>query len=183
MSDKLLDIPVKRADGRDTTLSDYRGEVILVVNVASKCGLTVQYESLEKLYENKRDRGFVIAAFPANDFKEQEPGSDEEIVAFCTSTYDVKFPIFSKISVRGQERHPLYRQLTASAPETIGEGPMRDRLKGHGIETGDRGEVLWNFEKFLIGRDGHVAARFAPDVTVDDPRFLSIVDKELAKAN
>jgi glutathione peroxidase len=183
VSGKLLDIPVKRADGRETTLSDYRGEVILVVNVASKCGLTVQYESLEKLYEDKRGRGFVVAAFPANDFKGQEPGTDEEIVAFCTSTYDVRFPIFSKISVKGEEIHPLYRQLTASAPDTIGDGPMRDRLKGNGIEPSDKTEVLWNFEKFLIGRDGEVAARFAPDVTVDDPRFLSIVDRELAKAN
>jgi glutathione peroxidase len=183
VSDKLLDIPVKRADGHETTLSDYRGEVILVVNVASKCGLTVQYEGLEKLYEDKRDRGFVIAAFPANDFKGQEPGTDDEIVAFCTSTYDVKFPIFSKISVKGEETHPLYRQLTAAAPEAIGEGPMRDRLNGHGIETGDKGEVLWNFEKFLIGRDGKVAARFAPDVTADDQRFMAVVDRELAKAN
>jgi glutathione peroxidase len=183
VSDKLLDIRVKRADGRDTTLNDYRGEVILVVNVASKCGLTVQYEGLEKLFEDKRDRGFTIAAFPANDFKDQEPGTDEEIVAFCTSTYDVKFPIFSKISVKGEDKHPLYRQLTAAAPDTIGDGPMRDRLKGHGIEPGDKSDVLWNFEKFLIGRDGEVAARFAPDVTVEDPRFLAIVDKELAKAN
>ncbi|PZM10899.1 glutathione peroxidase [Rhizobium tubonense] len=183
MSDKLLDIPVKRADGRETTLNDYSGEVILVVNVASKCGLTVQYEGLEKLFEDKRDRGFMIAAFPANDFKGQEPGSDEEIVAFCTSTYDVKFPIFSKISVKGEEKHPLYRQLTALAPESIGDGPMRDRLKGHGLATSDRSEVLWNFEKFLIGRDGKVAARFAPDVTAEDPRFLSVVDRELAKTN
>ena len=98
----LLSIPVKLADGRETTLNDHRGKVILVVNVASKCGLTVQYEGLEKLYEDKRERGFVIAAFPANNFKGQEPGTDAEIIEFCTLTYDVKFPIFSKISVRAR---------------------------------------------------------------------------------
>jgi glutathione peroxidase len=182
LSDELLDIPVKRADGHETTLADYQGKVILVVNVASKCGLTVQYEGLEKLYEGKRDGGFIIAAFPANDFKGQEPGTDEEIVAFCTSTYDVQFPIFSKISVRGEEKHPLYQRLIASAGETIGDGPMRERLHKHGIETPDASEILWNFEKFLIGRDGRVAGRFAPDVTPDDPRLLAAVDRELARS-
>lgn len=180
--DSLLDIPVKGLDGRQTTLNDFRGKVMLVVNVASKCGLTPQYEGLEKLYEDKRDQGFVVLAFPANDFKGQEPGTDAEIVAFCTSTYDVQFPVFSKISVKGDEKHPLYRALTNAASSAIGEGPMRERLKGYGIETGDTGEILWNFEKFLIGRNGKVAARFAPDVTADDPRLVSSIEKELARA-
>lgn len=180
MSEQLLTTPLKRADGQAATLGDYRGKVILVVNVASKCGLTVQYEALEKLYEDKRDRGLVIAGFPANNFKEQEPGTDAEIVTFCQSTYDVQFPIFSKISVKGADIHPLYRQLTASPVETTGEGPMRERLTGHGIETGTPGDVLWNFEKFLIGRSGEVVARFAPDVTPDDPRLVSAIDRELA---
>jgi glutathione peroxidase len=179
----ILDIPVKRTDGGETTLGEYRGMVMLVVNVASKCGLTVQYEGLEKLYEDKRDQGLVVLAFPANDFKGQEPGTDEEIVEFCTSTYDVKFPIFSKISVKGSERHPLYGVLTETMPAATGEGPMRDRLKGHGIETGAVGEVLWNFEKFLIGRDGKVAGRFAPDVTAEDQRLISAIDGELANKN
>lgn len=100
MPETLFDIPLKRADGRAATLNDYRGQVLLVVNVASKCGLTVQYEALEKLYEAKRDRGFTIAAFPANDFKEQEPGSDAEIMTFCQSTYDVQFPVFSRSQSR-----------------------------------------------------------------------------------
>ncbi|MDE1996460.1 MAG: glutathione peroxidase [Rhizobiaceae bacterium] len=183
MTDSVLDIPVKRIDGSDTTLADYRGKVIMVVNVASKCGLTVQYEGLEKLYEDKRDEGLVIAGFPANDFKGQEPGTDEEIAAFCSLTYDVQFPMFSKISVKGAEKHPLYQELTAIIPETTGEGPMRERLKAHGLANEPDGEVLWNFEKFLIGRDGEVVARFAPDVTADDPRLLSTLEKALGKAD
>ena len=178
----ILNIPVKTIDGRETTLGAYRGQVLLVVNVASRCGLTTQYDALEKLYEDKRGHGLVVTAFPANDFKNQEPGTDAEIAAFCTSTYDVKFPIFSKIAVKGEDKHPLYRALTASGVETTGEGPMRERLKGHGIDTGERAEILWNFEKFLIGRNGEVAARFAPDVTPDDPRLVSAVERELSKA-
>ena len=181
MSD-LMHIPVKTADGREMTLNEYRGQVLLVVNVASKCGLTPQYEALEKLYEDKRERGFVVTAFPANDFKDQEPGTDAEIVAFCTSSYDVQFPIFSKISVKGEAKHPLYRNLTASGAATVGDGPMRDRLRGHGMVPADDKEILWNFEKFLVGRNGEVVARFAPDVTPDDMRLVSAIDKELSKA-
>ncbi|CDM59323.1 MULTISPECIES: glutathione peroxidase [Rhizobium] len=177
----ILNVPVKLADGRETTLNDHRGKVMLVVNVASKCGLTVQYEGLEKLYEDKRERGFVIAAFPANNFKGQEPGTDAEIVEFCTLTYDVKFPIFSKISVKGEDKHPLYQLLTAAAGTAIGEGPMRERLRNNGLASGDNSEILWNFEKFLVGRDGKVAARFAPDVTAEDQRLVSAIDKELAR--
>lgn len=180
MSETLLTTPLKRADGQTATLGDYRDKVILVVNVASKCGLTVQYEALEKLYEDKRDEGLVVAGFPANNFKEQEPGTDAEIMAFCQSTYDVQFPMFSKISVKGPDIHPLYRELTASPVETTGEGPMRDKLKGFGIDTGTPGDVLWNFEKFLIGRNGKIVARFAPDVTPDDPRLANAIERELA---
>ncbi|MDP9809758.1 glutathione peroxidase [Rhizobium tibeticum] len=177
----ILNVPLKLADGRETTLNDHRGKVMLVVNVASKCGLTVQYEGLEKLYEDKRERGFVIAAFPANNFKGQEPGTDAEIVEFCTLTYDVKFPIFSKISVKGEDKHPLYQLLTAAAGTTIGDGPMRERLRNNGLASGDNSEILWNFEKFLVGRDGKVVARFAPDVTAEDQRLVSAIDKELAR--
>ncbi len=183
MTDSVLDIPVKRIDGSDTTLADYRGKVIMVVNVASKCGLTVQYEALEKLYEDKRDEGLVIAGFPANDFKGQEPGTNEDILSFCTLTYDVQFPMFSKIAVTGEDRHPLYNGLIASGVEATGDGPMRERLAKHGLETGQDGGVVWNFEKFLIGRNGKVVARFAPDVTPNDPRLLSVLEKELARAN
>ncbi|MDL2402848.1 glutathione peroxidase [Rhizobium mayense] len=182
MTDTMLDIPVKRIDGSETTLADYRGKVIMVVNVASKCGLTVQYEGLEKLYEDKRDDGLVIAGFPANDFKGQEPGTNDEILSFCTLTYDVQFPMFSKIAVTGEERHPLYDSLIASGIETTGDGPMRARLAERGLHTGQDNGIVWNFEKFLIGRDGKVAARFAPDVTADDPRLLAVLEKELARA-
>jgi glutathione peroxidase len=176
----LLTIPVKLADGRQTSLAEYGGKVMLVVNVASKCGLTKQYEGLEKLYEDKADRGFVIAAFPANDFMGQEPGSDAEIVEFCQLTYDVKFPIFSKITVKGEGKHPLYKALTGSPVPTTGDGPMKERLRARSTEIVD-GEIVWNFEKFLIGRDGKIAARFAPDVTADDSRLVEAVDRELAK--
>jgi glutathione peroxidase len=176
----ILDIPVKLADGRDTSLSEYKGKVMLVVNVASKCGLTKQYEGLEKLFEDKQSQGFTIAAFPANDFMGQEPGSDAEIVEFCQLTYDVKFPIFSKISVKGEAQHPLYKALTGSAVSTTGDGPMKQKLRDRGMEIKD-GEIVWNFEKFLVGRDGAVKARFAPDVTADDSRLVEAVEKELAK--
>lgn len=178
----VLNIPVKLADGRETSLNEFKGKVMLVVNVASKCGLTKQYEGLEKLYEDKRDAGFVITAFPANNFKGQEPGTDEEIVEFCTSTYDVKFPIFSKISVKGDDKHPLYQELTGSGLPVTGEGPMKERLRGFNIPVEDDEEILWNFEKFLIGRNGEIIARFAPDVTADDSRLLTVIDRELAKS-
>ncbi|TCL69575.1 glutathione peroxidase [Rhizobium sp. BK251] len=179
---ELLHVPVKLADGRETTLNEYKGKVMLVVNVASKCGFTNQYDGMEKLYEDRRDRGFVIAAFPANNFKGQEPGTNEEIVAFCSTTYNVTFPIFSKISVKGEDQHPLYRQLTGSGVTATGDEPMRQRLRANGIEAEDRTEILWNFEKFLIGRNGEVVARFAPDVAPEDQRLVSAVDRELAKA-
>lgn len=177
----ILTIPVTCNDGQKTTLAEHKGKVMLVVNVASKCGLTKQYEGLEKLYEDKRERGFVITAFPANDFMGQEPGTDAEIVEFCQLTYDVKFPIYSKISVKGDTKHPLYTELTGAPVPTTGDGPMKERLKAYGVEV-PAGEIVWNFEKFLIGRDGKVVARFAPDVTADDGRLVEAVDRELAKA-
>ncbi|MBP1849024.1 glutathione peroxidase [Rhizobium halophytocola] len=181
MTDPMT-VPVKRADGQETTLGAFKGKVVLVVNVASKCGLTKQYEGLEALFEEKQDDGLVIAAFPANNFKGQEPGTDAEILEFCQLTYDVKFPIFSKISVKGEDKHPLYQALTASGVPTTGDGPMKALLRSKGMEVADDTEILWNFEKFLIGRDGEIKARFAPDVTADDVRLTSAIDKELAAA-
>ncbi|NKF21769.1 glutathione peroxidase [Solimonas marina] len=182
MSQPVYEIPVTRIDGSAGDLSPFRGKVLLVVNVASKCGLTPQYEGLEKLYQSRHAQGLEVLGFPANNFKEQEPGSDAEIQQFCTLQYDVHFPLFSKISVRGADQHPLYAMLTTTQPATIGDGPFRERLKGYGIDTGAPGEVLWNFEKFLIGRDGRVAARFAPDVAAEDPRLLDAIDAALAAA-
>ena len=182
MADTLYSTAVKRIDGEATTLGDYRGKVLLVVNVASKCGLTPQYEGLERLYEDKRGKGLEVLGFPCNDFRGQEPGTEAEIADFCSTTYGVQFPMFGKITVKGPDKHPLYSALTTAKPERVGEGPMRERLQGFGIEVGEPIDVLWNFEKFLIGRDGQVVERFAPDVAADDARLTAAIDRELAKA-
>jgi glutathione peroxidase len=181
VNDSLYDIAVKRIDGQEATLVPFRGRVLLIVNVASKCGLTPQYAGLERLYQSKHAAGLEILGFPANNFMSQEPGTDSEIANFCSTTYDVHFPLFSKISVKGSDRHPLYTWLTSARPDAVGEGPMRARLADYGVKSGDTHEVLWNFEKFLIARDGRVAARFAPDVAPDDPRLIAAIDRELAK--
>ena len=181
MSD-IQDVPLKRIDGAPASLADYQGKVLLIVNVASQCGLTKQYEGLEALYRDKSAAGLEVLGFPANNFKGQEPGTDEEIATFCSTTYDVSFPLFSKISVTGEDIHPLYRGLTAAQPAATGDGAMRERLKGFGIETGGPSDVVWNFEKFLVGRDGQVVGRFAPDITVDDPRIVEAIEGALAAA-
>jgi len=181
MTISLYDIPLSRIDGSSASLADYRGNVLLVVNVASKCGLTPQYTGLESLYQDKRSQGLEVLGFPANNFKGQEPGSDSQIADFCSANYDVHFPLFSKISVLGEDQHPLYARLTAAQPTAIGDGPFRERLKGYGVNSENSADVLWNFEKFLLSRTGEVVARFAPDVTADDPRLVSAVNEELAK--
>jgi glutathione peroxidase len=178
----IQDIPLKRIDGAPASLADFQGKVLLVVNVASQCGLTKQYEGLEALYRDKQSDGLEVLGFPANNFKGQEPGTDEEIASFCSTTYDVTFPMFSKISVTGEDIHPLYQHLTAAQPAATGDGAMRERLKGFGIETGGPSDVVWNFEKFLVGRNGQVVGRFAPDVTVDDPRVVEAIDAALSSA-
>lgn len=178
----LYDIPVKRIGGEPASLADYRGKVLLVVNVASKCGLTPQYEGLEKLYEEKRGQGLEVLGFPANNFKEQEPGSDAEIQQFCSLKYNVQFPMFSKISVNGADEHPLYAALKKAQPVTAGDAGFRDKLKGYGIEPSSPPDVLWNFEKFLVNRTGEVVARFSPDIPANDPRIVQAIDAELAKA-
>jgi glutathione peroxidase len=182
MSDSLYDIPVKQIDGRPATLAPYRGKVLLIVNVASKCGLTPQYTALEQLFQSKHAAGLEVLGFPANNFMQQEPGSDAEIANFCSTTYDVHFPLFSKISVKGADRHPIYALLTGARREAVGEGSMRQRLADYGIESGDRTDILWNFEKFLVARDGTVVERFAPDIAPDDARLTAAIDRELAKA-
>jgi glutathione peroxidase len=182
MTVSLYDIPLRQIDGSTCRLADFRGHVLLVVNVASKCGLTPQYAELETLYQEKHANGLDVLGFPANDFRGQEPGSDSEIARFCSVTYGVHFPLFSKISVLGADQHPLYSQLTAAQPAAIGDGPFRERLKGYGISPKNPVDVLWNFEKFLLSRKGEVVARFAPDVAADDPRLVSAIDAELAKS-
>lgn len=177
----IQDIPLKRIDGAADTLGKHQGKVLLVVNVASKCGLTPQYEGLEKLFEAKQAQGLEVLGFPANNFGAQEPGTDAEITDFCTSNYGVKFPMFSKISVVGADKHPLYAELTKAQPNATGEGPMRERLANYGMTPNPVPEVLWNFEKFVVSKKGEIVARFSPDTTPDDPKLVAILDAELAK--
>lgn len=181
MSNSVYDIPVKTISGENTTLNTYQGDVLLIVNVASKCGLTPQYEGLEKLYQAKHAEGLEILGFPANNFLEQEPGSEKEIQDFCSVNYDVHFPLFSKISVAGEDKHPLYQALIAAQPERIGEGPWWKDLVEYGLTPNPKPEVLWNFEKFLVNKKGEVVARFAPDITADDPRLVDAIEAELKK--
>jgi glutathione peroxidase len=181
MSESLADIPLSRIDGRPASLADYRGKVLLVVNVASECGLTPQYEGLQSLYAEKRAKGLEILGFPANNFGAQEPGTEAEIAAFCTTKFGVEFPMFKKISVVGSDRHPLYDALVAAQPEAVDAAAMRKSLAGYGITPASDTDVMWNFEKFVIGRDGAVIARFAPDVTPEDPRLNKVLDAALAK--
>ena len=183
MSTPIQTIPVRRITGEDTTLGEYSGKVLLVVNVASKCGLTKQYEGLEKLYRNYRDKGLVVTGFPANDFKAQEPGSNAEIASFCTSNFGVDFPLFEKITVVGEQKHPLYKELIAAQPKAVSTSaePFSADLKRYGIETNPEPEVLWNFEKFVVDRGGKVVARFAPNTAPDDPALIKTLEAELAK--
>jgi glutathione peroxidase len=178
----IQEIPFTTIDGEQSSLGDHAGNVVLVVNVASKCGLTPQYEALESLYEAKRDEGFTILGFPANNFMAQEPGTDEEIVEFCTSTYDVQFPLASKISVTGDDQHPLYKQLTSTIPHAEGDPEaFRSRLQGFKIDTTSDPDILWNFEKFLVAKDGTIVRRFAPSMTPDDPVITAAIDEQLAR--
>lgn len=181
MSEQIYSIPVTKIDGTVTSLREFEGKTLLIVNVASKCGLTPQYAGLEKLYEDYRSRGFEVLGFPANNFLAQEPGTDEEIEAFCTTNYDVKFPLFSKISVKGADQHPLYKSLTAERPMAdISNGnTFETKLQGFGQKRENPGDILWNFEKFLISKDGTVAARIAPDVTANDSRLVEKIEEEL----
>ncbi len=180
MTAALTDIAFTRMDGAGATLADFGGKVLLIVNVASKCGLTPQYEGLQALYAARRQDGFEVLAFPANDFNGQEPGTDAEIIDFCISTYDVEFPVLSKIAVTGSARHSLYAALTQTEPVAVGEGPMRARLESYGVKTTPPPEISWNFEKFLIDRNGQVVGRFAPDVPADDPRLVASIEEALA---
>ncbi|NIG12809.1 glutathione peroxidase [Pantoea sp. Cy-640] len=169
-------------DGEKTTLAQYQGKVLLVVNVASKCGLTPQYEQLESLQKAWQDKDFSVLGFPCNQFLEQEPGSNEEIKTFCSTTYGVTFPLFDKTEVNGEQRHPLYRQLVAAQPEAerpAGSGFL-ERMESKGRAPKAPGDILWNFEKFLINKQGEVIARFSLDMTPDDPIILKRIEQALA---
>ena len=160
----LRDIPLTTIDGETTTLAEYDDRVVLVVNVASRCGLTPQYEKLEALQREYGDRGFTVLGFPCNQFAAQEPGSSEDIKAFCSMTYGVTFPLMEKVKVNGRKRHPLYVELT-KVPDAAGKA----------------GRVTWNFEKFVLLPDGEVA-RFRPNVQPDDPAVIAVIERGLAEA-
>ncbi|WP_373046920.1 glutathione peroxidase [Vulgatibacter sp.] len=181
-SSPLYEIPLRRIDGTPTTLADFEGKVLLVVNVASECGLTPQYEALEKLYEAHRERGLEVLGFPANEFGAQEPGSNEQIQSFCQSNYGVQFPMFEKIVVKGAGIHPLYQQLVAAWPsaENFGDDGFARKLAGYGIQHESPSDVLWNFEKFLVDRSGKVVGRFSPEIKPDDPRLVQAIEAALA---
>ena len=183
MAFDLYSIPLTRIDGSVGTLGEYRGKVLLIVNVASKCGLTPQYDALEKTYARYRDAGFEILGFPTNDFAGQEPGSNEEIAQFCRSAFGATFPMFSKVTVVGPSKHPLYAALTDELPSSEGDGKqgMIDGLIKFGAQPNEEPELLWNFEKFLIGRDGTAVKRFSPDTLPDSPQMTAVIEAELAK--
>jgi glutathione peroxidase len=182
----LYDVALTTLDGQPATLRDYAGKVLLIVNVASKCGFTKQYTALEALYQKDKDRGLVVLGFPSNDFAGQEPGSDQDIANFCSVDYPVTFPLFSKVSVNGPGQHPVYAALTSAMPQHDADaGGLRNGLDsfltGAGLPpTLPLPAILWNFEKFVLGRDGTVLARFAADVTPDDTRLTSVIEKALA---
>jgi glutathione peroxidase len=184
MSASIYDIPVKKITGEETSLAEFKGKVLLAVNVASKCGLTPQYEGLEKLYEQYKGQGLVIAGFPANDFKTQEPGTNDEIQSFCTLNYGVQFPLFDKITVVGEHKHPLYAALIEAQPKatSLAEVPFREKLKGYGIDANPEPEIMWNFEKFVVSREGEVVKRFTPDTAPDAPALVAAIEAELAKS-
>lgn len=158
----MYEFTMKDIDGKDVKLDTYKGKVVMIVNTASRCGNTPQYEGLQKIYDKYKDKGFVVLGFPANNFMGQEPGSDEEIKEFCTLNYNVTFPMFSKISVKGADQHPFYSFLTHK--ET---------------NPGFDGDITWNFEKFLADKDGKIIARFTPKTKPEDPKVIEAIEKAL----
>jgi glutathione peroxidase len=158
----LYDQTINTLEGEPADLSEYQGKALLVVNVASKCGLTPQYEGLEKLHEQYGSRGFEVLGFPCNQFMGQEPGTAEEIRDFCDTSYNVQFPIFEKIDVNGAQQHPIYAELEQQADA-----------------DGEAGDVKWNFEKFLVSPDGEVVGRFRPQVTPEDPALVAAIEAQL----
>ncbi len=161
----LPDIPLRTIDGRETTLAEHAGQVLLIVNVASRCGLTPQYAALEQLQERYGDDGFTVLGFPCNQFMGQEPGTPEEIQEFCSTTYGVTFPLYDKVEVNGPGRHPLYAELTQAADA-----------------DGRAGDVQWNFEKFLVSAGGEVVARFRPQTGPDAPEVIATIERQLDRS-
>lgn len=162
----MYEFEMKDIEGKTVRLDAYKGKVVMIVNTASKCGLTPQYEGLQALYDKYKDKGFVILGFPANNFMGQEPGTEKEIKEFCTLKYKVTFPMFSKISVKGTDQHPFYTYLT-------------NKESNPGFE----GEITWNFEKFLADKNGKIIARFSPKTTPNDLQMVNAIEKALANGS
>ena len=156
------DVPVKTIDGKDTTLGEFAGKALLVVNVASKCGLTPQYAALQRVQDKYGDRGFTVLGFPCNQFGGQEPGTNEEIVEFCSLNFNVNFPLFDKIEVNGDGRHPLYQELTS-----------------HADADGHDGDIRWNFEKFVVSPEGKIVARFNPMIDPEADDVTKTIEENL----
>ena len=160
-ADNIYAFKMKNIEGKETSLAKFKGKVLLIVNVASKCGNTPQYDGLEKMYEKYKEKGLVVMGFPANEFGAQEPGSDAQIKEFCEATYHVKFPMFSKIVVKGDDTHPLYKWLLAQTPQ--------------------HQDIEWNFAKFVVGRDGKTVERFSPKTQPDDKALVAAIEKALGE--
>jgi glutathione peroxidase len=158
----IYDQKINTLEGQPTDLSEYKGKALLMVNVASKCGLTPQYEGLEKLHEEYASRGFEVLGFPCNQFMGQEPGTADEIREFCDTNYHVQFPLFQKIDVNGAQQHPLYAELEQQADA-----------------DGEAGDVKWNFEKFLVSPEGEIVGRFRPQVTPEDATLVAAIEAQL----
>jgi glutathione peroxidase len=183
MPAKLYSYPIQKADGSTTTLNEYAGKVLLVVNVASKCGLTPQYDALQSLFARYREKGLMVLGFPANEFLKQEPGTDAEIQEFCRLNFGVEFPVFAKVVVKGPGQHPLYQYLTQTRPQAQPAGGWLNALMTLlRPKPKTQGDISWNFEKFLVSRQGEVVARFAPGIKPEDPRIVTAIEKELGKA-
>ncbi|MFM2484186.1 glutathione peroxidase [Celerinatantimonas yamalensis] len=182
MSQPISTIAFDMIDGQSSSLNDYANKVILVVNVASKCGLTPQYEQLVSLYHQYQAQGLVIIGFPANNFAGQEPGSNGEIATFCSATYGVDFPMASKISVNGDDRHPLYQALIDAQPNAVRNqnSQLEQKLTEKGLASKNETDITWNFEKFLVNRQGDVISRFAPDITPIDERITNAIKAAIA---
>lgn len=181
MNQALYDIPLRRLDGSPSSLAGFAGEVLLVVNVASKCGFTPQYAGLQGLFERYAGRGLQVLGFPCNDFAGQEPGEAAEIEAFCSTSYDVRFPLFAKLNINSEPRHPLYAALIAARPAARfpAGSDLRDKLAEYKMLPQRDSDVLWNFEKFLVGRDGGVIGRFSPDTAPDDADLVAAIEAAL----
>jgi glutathione peroxidase len=165
----IYDIEVVTIEGETKKMAEYADKVLLIVNVASKCGLTPQYEQLEAFYKTNNAQGVEVLGFPCNQFAGQEPGNDAEVMEFCRATFGIQFPMFAKIDVNGENRHPLYQALIDAQPErkNLPDGELKAKLEEHGLLNKEETDVMWNFEKFLISAKGEVVGRFSPDMTIE----------------